>query len=100
MKRATIVAALVASILLMAGCDAVLRGTISQEQFQQIELQMTEDEVREIAGEPYASNKYREGSPTRSRTETEWRYNGRDVILMFRNGKLFFKHHDEWGYAP
>jgi hypothetical protein len=91
-------AVLAASILLVAGCNAASRGTISNEQFQQIELSMTKDEVRAVAGEPYGqSDTRREGSPTRSYSQTEWHYNGGDALVMFRNGKVVFKYHDEWG---
>ena len=91
-------AVLAASILLVAGCNSASPGTISKEEFQKIEMSMTEDQVRAVAGEPSGqSGKRREGSPTRSYSQREWYYNSRDVLVMFRNGKVVFKHHKEWG---
>lgn len=98
-KKVVSLGVVAASMLLVVGCGTASRGTISKEQYRQIEMNMTEDEVRAVAGDPYdQSDKRREGSPTRSYSQNEWQYNGGDVLIMFRNGKVVFKHHDEWGF--
>jgi hypothetical protein len=87
---------------LFTGCDALAPRKMTAEQYSAIKMGMTEDEVRQLAGEPNGKQEVDVGGARarargHSSPATVWYYNGVDVGITFQRGKVISKAEDGLG---
>jgi hypothetical protein len=97
MMRTILGLTLSTAIGLFAGCDAMVTGNITAEQYSAIEMGMTEDEVREVAGEPAGEQEVNVGTALHPQMGVIWYYNNADVGITFRGGKVISKAEEGLG---
>jgi hypothetical protein len=87
---------------LFTGCDALVSGEMTADQYSAITMGMTEDQVRELAGEPNGMQESETaGAIARARGNsspaTVCYYNGTNVGITFQRGKVISKAEDGLG---